>query len=149
MTDEDLQAIRGVVLEVVSAAEERLRGDTVTTEERLRGDIVTLGAQLRLEIAAAEERLSAKQDRAVEMIAGELSRLREEMNQRFEYVDKRFNMVERRLERVEYQTIGMSKSLTDAERLDTEIAAALGAQQKSIGDLYNQLAEIRRFRPPQ
>ena len=58
-------------------------------------------------------------------------------------------LIQRRLERVEYQTIGMNKSLTDAERLDTEIAAALSAQQKSIGDLYNQLAEIRRFRPPQ
>ena len=34
---------------------------------------------------------------------------------------------------------------TSPLRLDTEIAAALGAQQKSIGDLYNQLAEIRRF----
>jgi len=138
MTEEDLHAIRGVVREEIARS-----------EQRLRDEIAALAPQLRQEIAALEERLTARQDRAVELVAGEISRVREEMNQRFEYVDQRFNMVERRLERVEYQTIGMNKSLTDAERLDTEIAAALSAQQKSIGDLYNQLAEIRRFRPPQ
>jgi hypothetical protein len=48
---------------------------------------------------------------------------------------------------VEYQT-GMSKSLSDAERLDTATAATLAAQQLSIDDLYRQVAEIKRKLPP-
>ena len=43
----------------------------------------------------------------------------------------------------------MNKSLTDAERLDSATAATLAAQQRAIGDLYNQIAEIKRRLPPQ
>jgi septal ring factor EnvC (AmiA/AmiB activator) len=87
-------------------------------------------------------------DHAVEVIADEFTGLRNEMNRRFDRVDQRFDSLDRRVERIEFQTIGMSKSLTDAERLDSATAAALAAQQKAIDDLYAQLAALKRRIPP-
>jgi chromosome segregation ATPase len=91
-------------------------------------------------------------DRAVEAIAIDFTELREEMTRRFDRADQRMNQrfdsLDRRVERIEFQTIGMSKSLTDAERLDSATAAALAAQQKAIDDLYAQLAAIKRRIPP-
>jgi uncharacterized coiled-coil DUF342 family protein len=86
-----------------------------------------------------------------EAIIGNLADLRREMNARFDQADTRFQTLERRAERLEthmqalvLQTAGMSKSLTDAERLDTSFAATQAAQQKAIDDLYQQIAELKR-----
>jgi chromosome segregation ATPase len=96
-------------------------------------------------------------DRAVEAIVANLSDLRTEINRRFDHFDRRFDATDRRLERVELnlaaidlKTAGMSKSLTDAERLDSAITATQSAQQRAIDDLYAKLAELaRQVRPPQ
>ena len=102
--------------------------------------------------AAVHEEISARLDRAIEAIATEFTELREEMNRRFDRADQRMNQrfdsLDRRVERIEFQTIGMSKSLTDAERLDSATAAALAAQQKAIDDLYAQIAALKRRIPP-
>ena len=42
----------------------------------------------------------------------------------------------------------MSKSLTDAERLDPHLNTTQSAQQRAIADLYARLAEIERRLPP-
>ena len=42
----------------------------------------------------------------------------------------------------------MSKSLTDAERIDSRLAATQAAQQKAIDDLYAQIKELKRRLPP-
>lgn len=101
-------------------------------------------------IAALEQRLNESLERIMEAMVGNVSDLRQEMNRRFDRADQRFDSIERRTERLELhmqtlilQTAGMSKSLTDAERLDSATAAALAAQQKAIDDLYSKVAEIR------
>lgn len=105
-------------------------------------------------IAALEQRLTQALDRAIEAMVGNVSDLRQEMNRRFDHIeqrsDQRFDTIERRTERLELhmqtlilQTAGMSKSLTDAERLDTATAAALAGQQRAIDDLYSKVAEIQ------
>ena len=40
--------------------------------------------------------------------------------------------------------MGMSKSLTDAERIDSRIIATQGEQQKAISDLYARIADLER-----
>jgi septal ring factor EnvC (AmiA/AmiB activator) len=87
-------------------------------------------------------------DRLAEAIIGNISDLRQEMNTRFDLVDQRFDSIERRMERIEYQTIGMSKSLTDAERLDSATAAALSAQQRAIDQLAQRIAHLERQANP-
>jgi hypothetical protein len=80
-----------------------------------------------------------------------LSDLREEMQRRFDQVDQRLDTIDRRTDRMEthihaviLQTGGMSKSLTDAERLDTRFAATQAAQQRAIDDLYAKVNDIQR-----
>ena len=100
--------------------------------------------------------LKAELNRFAQAIIGNISDLRHEINARFDRVDQRFDTVERRAGRMEtnlsallMQTAGMSKSLTDAERIDTAFAATQAAQQRAIDDLYAQLAELKRERPAQ
>lgn len=113
--------------------------------------------------AITREEITTRLDRAVESIADDFSELRQDMirrfdkvDQRFDRVDQRFDSIDRRLERLEnqnhtlaLQSIGMSKSLTDAERLDSATAATLSAQQKAIDELYHQIAELKRQLPKQ
>jgi chromosome segregation ATPase len=110
-------------------------------------------------IAAFTQAFTQALDHAMDAMIGNVSDLRQEMNRRFDRADQRFDTIERRTDRLEVhmqtlilQTAGMSKSLTDAERLDTATAAALAGQQRAIDDLYAKLAELQRQiqqRPPQ
>ncbi|HYW44373.1 MAG TPA: hypothetical protein VE959_16040 [Bryobacteraceae bacterium] len=125
MTDEDLNQIAALL----SAAEQRLTAL----------------------LSATEQRLTDKQDAAIEMVAGEISGLRQEMDRRFDSTDRRLERVENQLYNLTLQSLGMSKSLTDAERLDSATAATLASQQKAIDDLYAKLAALTRRleHPPQ
>jgi len=89
--------------------------------------------------------------RIVDAFTANLSDLRNEMISRFEKVDERFDAVLRRLDRIEtnvtatqMQTMGMSKSLTDAERLDTAMLGTQFAQQRAIDDLAARVTQIER-----
>jgi hypothetical protein len=55
--------------------------------------------------------------RAMEAVADEFSEVRKEMNTRFEGLDRRTERIEINVNSILMQTAGMSKSLTDAERL--------------------------------
>jgi len=125
MTDEDLNQIAALL----SAAEQRLTAL----------------------LSATEQRLTDKQDAAIEMVTGEISGLRQEMDRRFDSTDRRLERVENQLYNLTLQSLGMSKSLTDAERLDSATAATLASQQKAIDDLYAKLAALTRRleHPPQ
>jgi hypothetical protein len=164
MTPEDLEQIRAVIREEIAVSEERttaaIASAIAASEERTTAAIASAIAvseeRTASTIANSELRLTGCQERAVESIASEFSELREEMSRRFDHVNKRFDSVDRRLERVEnqyhyltLQSAGMSKSLTEAERLDTATFATLAAQQKAIDDLYHQVAELKRQRPQQ
>jgi hypothetical protein len=46
------------------------------------------------------------------------------------------------------QTAGMSKSLSQAEALDSSFAATLAAQPRAIDGLYTQVAAFKRQPPP-
>src|ERR1017187_1401478 len=107
------------------------------------------------DLAALELRLTQALEGLMEAMVGNVSDLRQEMNRRFDHAeqrsDQRFDSIERRTERLELhmqtlilQTAGMSKSLTDAERLDSATAATLAAQQRAIDDLYSKVAEIQQ-----
>ena len=87
-------------------------------------------------------------DRAVEAITANISDLREELLRRLDTIERRTERMEMNLHAVMLQTTGMSKSLTDAERLDSSFAAQLSAQQRAIDDLYTQLAALKRQQPP-
>jgi hypothetical protein len=105
-------------------------------------------------VAAAEQRIIERQDRAVEAITANMSDLRAEIHTRFDKVDVRFDVLERRTERIEthmlaimLQTAGMSKSLTEAEPTDSSFAASLSAQQRAIDDLAARVAKLERSSP--
>ena len=115
MTPEDLQALRAIVREELTAVEQRLRA----------------------EMAAVEQRIT-------HATAGNLSDLRNELVARFETFDRRLERLENQMHAINLQTAGILKSLADGDRLDSATSAALSAQQKSITELYNQIAEIKR-----
>jgi hypothetical protein len=135
MTPEDLQALRAIIREEITGA-------ITASEQRLRSEITGVEQRLRSEITAVEERIT-------HATAANLSDLRNELVARFESTDRRLERLELQMHSIILQTAGVNKSLTDAERLDSATAATLAAQQRAIGDLYNQIAEIKRRLPQQ
>ena len=157
MNTEDLNQIREIVREEIRAemgtSEARLREEIGSVETRLLGEIGGVEARLREEIGGVETRLreeiQAAEARSQEFARDIETHLLKEMQRGFDRMDQRFERFEHRVERVEYENFGMSKSLTDAQRLDSATAATLSAQQRAIYDLYRQVAEIKRNLPPQ
>jgi chromosome segregation ATPase len=100
---------------------------------------------------STDERIEA----LAQAVIGNLSDLRQEINARFDRVDQRLDTIERRTERMEtnlgallMQTAGMSKSLTDAERIDSAMAATQAAQQRAIDQLAQRVARLERQANP-
>jgi len=130
MNSEDLNQIRVIVNEEIGATESRLREEIGASEARL------------LEEIKASEARSQEFARDIE------THLLKEMQRGFDRLDRRFESFERRVERVEYENVGLSRSVSRSERNDTDTAATLAAQQRAIDDLYRQVAEIKRNLPP-
>lgn len=135
MTPEDLNQIRALVREEIAAAEHRM------TERQERS------------MEALKLSMTERQERSTEALTANLSDLRDEMNARFDKTDARFDTLERRTDRMEthlqsliLQTAGMNKSLTDAERIDSNFAATQSAQQRAIDDLAARVAKLERER---
>jgi len=76
-----------------------------------------------------------------------LDSLRAELTTRLDTIERRTGRIDLNLHAVMLQTAGMSKSLSQAEALDSSFAATLAAQQRAIDDLYAQLAALKR-QPP-
>lgn len=73
------------------------------------------------------------------------------IDRRFDQVDQRLEAAERRLERIEnslaaiqLHTAGMSKSLAEAERIDSRMTATQMAQQQAIDDLARRVAKLEQ-----
>src|SRR5262245_1130857 len=122
----------------------------------IREEIAASEARLLARQDQAVETLIARQDRAVEAMASNLSELSQEFTARFDHIDQDLASFGRRLDRMEtnfhtvrLEMVDMSKSLTDAERLDTATAATLLAQQKAINDLYHRVRDLERRQNPQ
>ena len=81
-------------------------------------------------------------DRAVEAMSANFSDVREEMNRRFDRVDERLASLEHRLDSVEYEMVGFKKSLSEAEQLDSRVATAQSAQQRTLDDLARSVREL-------
>jgi hypothetical protein len=71
--------------------------------------------------------------------------------QRFDQVAQRFQALEARQDRtdatltlIQIQTAGMSKSLADAERIDSRMTATQMAQQQMINDLARRVAKLEQ-----
>jgi hypothetical protein len=122
MTEED----RNAIAEIVAAAEQRI--------------VQTTAAAVQAEIKAAEERI-------VTATIANLSDLRGELIRRLDTIERRTERMETNLHAVMLQTAGMSKSLSQAEALDTSFATQLAAQQKAIDELYARLRRIEGQRP--
>lgn len=109
-------------------------------------------------IEATLERIAARQEpleRLVidlkESLERETQTLGERMDRRFDQVEQRFDTLERRMDRfettlgmIQLQTAGMSKSLADAERIDSRMTATQMAQQQAIDDLARRVAKIEQ-----
>lgn len=70
------------------------------------------------------------------------------IDRRFDQVDQRLEAAERPLDRIEtsvaaiqLHTAGMSKSLAEAERLDSRMTATQMAQQQAIDDLARRVSK--------
>jgi hypothetical protein len=130
MTNEDLDQIRALL-------REEIRGEIATSEQRMT-------ALLREEFAASEQRMNVRQDRAVEMIAGEISSLREDMNHRFEAVDRRFEVLDRRTERISESMAAMTRWADKLDRDSLGLTGTQAAQQRAIDDLAARVNRIER-----
>ena len=72
-------------------------------------DLAQLTTVFTAIVAAAEQRLTARQDRAVASIATEISQLRSEMNTRFETADRRAERLAENLRAIHTQLAGIDR----------------------------------------
>jgi hypothetical protein len=127
MTPEDIAQITAIV----TASEQRTKADTASA------------------IAAAEQRIIARQDRAVESIAAEFSTLRGEIKSRFQAVELRLERIENLGYSMNLQTAGMSKAIGDGQRFASELTATQSAQQQAFNELLARVAKIERELHPE
>jgi hypothetical protein len=101
-------------------------------------------AIIREELAAAETRISANQDRAVEAIATEISTVREELSTRLSAVERE---LERGTESLRIVQLSLNNVNRWAEKLDKD-QAALGQnyfdQRRAIEDLRRRVESLER-----
>ncbi|MBV8844789.1 MAG: hypothetical protein JO307_18440 [Bryobacterales bacterium] len=70
----------------------------------------------------------------METVAGELLELQ------IKTLDRRTERIETNVNSILLQIAGTSKSLTEADRIDSSYGAQLGAHQRAIDDVYRQIA---------
>ena len=94
------------------------------------------------------DRVLERFDHAIEAFTSNLSEVRAELIERIDKVhetlNRRLDRVETNLNAVQMQLLGMSKSLTDAERLDSTMLGTQSAQQRAIDDLAARVTRIER-----
>lgn len=95
-------------------------------------------------VAAAEQRIIARQDRAVETIATETSAFREETNARFAAIDRQFEAVHSRLDRTNNMLTllqgGTTTLNTWADRADRHTFD----QQREIDEIKRRLEALEK-----
>ena len=115
MTQEDLEQIRGIVTSIVR-------------------DAISANNQVLFEAMRAVE----------DHVERSIAQVREELGGRLDQVERRLDRLETRFTAFEFQLAGIGKSLTTGERLDSEMSATQGAQQRPIDDLARRIAKIER-----
>lgn len=102
---------------------------------------------------AAVQSIAARQDRAVEAITANLSDLRTELTTRLDRLERRTERTEVNTNALLLQAAGISRSLTEAERIDSTTAATQAAQQRAIDQLAARLTALEQkvsgYQPPQ
>jgi chromosome segregation ATPase len=146
MTTEDLNQIREVVREEISAVEIRLREEISAVEIRLREEIRAVEirlreeiraveTRLREEIAALEKRMIERQDRAVEALTINLSELRTELSQRIERLEKRIDPVSSAVFGLESQMAGVGRTLDSLLKASVEDSGTLAGFKRAFDAL--------------
>jgi hypothetical protein len=111
-------------------------------------DKAVTNAELRAALDVAVEAIAARQDRAVEAIASEISSFRTEVNERFAAVDRNFTDLHRRLDRTnEMLTLlqGSSTTLNQwADRLDVDLSQRHRAQDHAIEELRRRIEALEK-----
>ena len=158
MTDEDLNRRFDQMERVLTAHMERLSGAQMDhINQRLDGMDQRLdGMDQRLDgidqrLDGMDQRLSRFDERldgSAQALVGNLSDLRNEFNERFDRLDRRTERTENSVNAILSQVAGMSKSLTEGERIDTLHEVRLAAQQRAIDELYRRIADLERRNPP-
>lgn len=107
--------------------------------------------QIRALISANNQVLFAAMRAIEEHVDRSIAELRDEFAKRFDHVERRLEQVERRLDRLdtrfgvfEFQMVGIGKSITAGERLDSEFTATQIAQQRAIDELARRVAKIEQ-----
>jgi len=102
-------------------------------------------------VAAAEQRMTERQERSMEALTANLSDLRDEMNARFETVDRRFEALERRFERtsetlrsIDTRMGALTKWADTLDRDNLALANTQAGQQRAIDDLAARVANLER-----
>ena len=95
-----------------------------------------------------EERMQERLEAFAQALIGNLSDLRTELTTRLDRIERRTERTENSVNAILAQTAGMSKSLTEGERIDTAHATILAQQQRAIDELYRKIAELERRNPP-
>jgi len=107
-------------------------------------DIEQIRQIVTAEISASEARMTAKQDRAVETIAGEFTELRAEMRRELAALRERLDNLAPSIISTDARMAGFTRSLDKLIGAHSEAEATRIAQQRAIDDLYAQVAEIKR-----
>jgi hypothetical protein len=94
-------------------------------------------AVIREELATSEARVS----RLVEDTSASLQR---EMNARFDAVERRLDRTENNTNAILMQMAGVSRSLTQAERAESEYAVNSAAQQRAIDQLAARVTKLEQ-----
>jgi predicted phage-related endonuclease len=169
MTDQELEHVRQVLRQELTASEQRLREEITgafrqeiaATEQRLREEIAATGQRLReeitgafrQEIAATEQRLreeiAATEQRVTAATTANLSDLRSELLQQIQQIRRELesntlhlDRIDTRLAALALEVSGISKARDASERLDREMLSTQSAQQRAIDELTRSLRDL-------
>src|SRR5437870_4308169 len=105
-------------------------------------DFQQIRAILHEEIAATEQRITARQDRAIETIAGETSSLRAELSVRMDTVERRLNGFATTLYAVDQRTAGHTRAIDELLNVHGRDAGTLAGITRTVEQLAARVAAL-------
>lgn len=118
--------------------------DLLQMRQLIREEVQPLRTEFTERLEAVCSEFKERLDAAVVSIGHDFSELRNEMVRRFETLERRPERIENNVNAIQFQTAGMSKSLTEGERLDSVMVVTQSAQQRAIDELAARVARIER-----
>ena len=95
-------------------------------------------------MAASEQRITERLERALDALTCKLSDVRKELTARLDTLDRRTERTEINVNAILVQLSGMSRSLTVGEQLSSQFATTQGVQQHAIDQLAARLTQVER-----